>query len=224
MNRFHRLLAAGALLALVPAATLAQGKPAAVGAKKLYCWNENGRRVCGDALPATAVDAARTEISARSGLRTGEVARALTDAERAAAAAQAAAARQAEMSAEAIARREQAMVESYASEAELRRAFDARIELLDSTVKASQLNVGGLRQSLLSLLRRAGESELAGKPVAKSLTDNIRLQHAELLRQQAMLAQQRADRVEIDAELARAVERYRALKRTAAAESGSRQG
>lgn len=223
MNRPLRLLAVTALAALLPAAALAQGAPAA-GAKKLYCWNENGRRVCGDALPANAVDAARTEISARSGLKTGEVSRALTDAERAAAAAQAAADRQAAMSAEAIARREQAMVESYASEAELRRAFNARIELLDGTVKASQLNVGGLRQSLLSLLRRAGESELAGKPVAKSLADNIRLQHAELLRQQAMLTQQRADRIEIDAELARAVERYRALKRPATTEPAPAQG
>lgn len=223
MNRPLQLLAVTALIALAPGAALAQGAPAA-GAKKLYCWNENGRRVCGDALPATAVDAARTEISARSGLKTGEVARALTDAEREAAAAQADADRQAAMSAEAIARREQAMVESYASEAELRRAFNARIELLDGTVKASQLSVGGLRQSLLSLLRRAGESELAGKPVAKALADNIRLQHAELLRQQAMLAQQRADRVEIDAELARAIERYRALKRTATAETGTTQG
>ena len=34
--------------------------------KKLYCWNEGGRKVCGDALPANAVDSARTEISAKS--------------------------------------------------------------------------------------------------------------------------------------------------------------
>ena len=42
--------------------------------KKLYCWNEHGRKVCGDALPPEAADSARTEISAKSGLQTGEVA------------------------------------------------------------------------------------------------------------------------------------------------------
>ena len=36
----------------------------AVAQKKLYCWNENGKKVCGDALPAEASDSARTEISA----------------------------------------------------------------------------------------------------------------------------------------------------------------
>src|SRR5690554_7419309 len=81
--------------------------------KRLYCWDEGGRRVCGDALPPDAVDAARTEISARSGLRVGEVGRALTPEERAAAEA---AEREAKLAAEAEAarrRRELAMAVSY---------------------------------------------------------------------------------------------------------------
>ena len=35
--------------------------------KKLYCWDDHGHKVCGDALPSNAVDAARTEFSAKSG-------------------------------------------------------------------------------------------------------------------------------------------------------------
>ena len=62
-----RLLATTLLLAL------ASGADAQDKGKKLYCWNENGRKVCGDALPATAVDSARTEISAKSGLPTGRL-------------------------------------------------------------------------------------------------------------------------------------------------------
>ena len=27
--------------------------------KKIYCWNEGGRKVCGDALPASAANSAR---------------------------------------------------------------------------------------------------------------------------------------------------------------------
>ena len=83
-----RIAIAGLLLCL--AAPLAQAQKAATAEKKLYCWNEDGRKVCGDALPADAVDSARTEISSRSGLRVGEVDRALTPEERAAAEAQAA--------------------------------------------------------------------------------------------------------------------------------------
>ena len=95
----HRTLwwTAAALVALAgPAA--AQNKGDGAG-KKLYCWNENGQKVCGDALPATAVDSARTEISARSGLPTARVDRALTADERAAAAARADADREAALAA-----------------------------------------------------------------------------------------------------------------------------
>jgi len=204
MNQTQRLLVAAMLLSLA-APTLAQ--------KKLYCWNDNGRKVCGDALPANAVDSARTEISAKSGLATARVERALSTEEQARADAQAWIDAQNAAAAAAATRRDMAMVESYTEEAELRRAFEHRITLLDETVKASELGVAGLRQSVLSLLRRASETELGGKPVAQTLTDDIRRQHEALRRQQDLLVQQRLDRSSIDAELASALERYRALKR-----------
>ena len=79
----NRLLVLAAGLALSPLAMAQGGTKPATPAKKLYCWNENGQRVCSDALPADAVNRARDEISAKSGLRTAEVERALTDEERA---------------------------------------------------------------------------------------------------------------------------------------------
>ena len=205
MSDLHRILAAAIGLALLVSGT-------AVAQKKVYCWNENGKKVCGDALPAEAADSARTEISARSGLRTGQVARALTDAERTDAALAADAAR---LQAEAQAvqqRRDLAMVESYMTEADLRRAYGERTELLDETLKASTLGLSNLRLSLLSLLRQAGDKELAGEPVPKRLADTIRSQHDELLRQQQILVVQQKDRAALDAELNDAVARYRALK------------
>lgn len=208
MNTKTTALATGLLMALAAVPVAAQQ----AGGKKLYCWNENGRKVCGDALPASAADAARTEISAKSGLKTGQVARALTEAERATAAQEAEAARLAALAEEARQRREQAMVESYTTEEELMRAFEHRINLLDETVKASSLGVTGLRQSLVSLLQRAGEAELAGKPVPAPLAASIQAQHQQLLRQQAALVRQRGDRAAIDAELSAALKRYRELK------------
>ncbi|MFD0739877.1 hypothetical protein ACFQZQ_11350 [Lysobacter koreensis] len=207
MSKLHPLFAT-ALLAMLGSHALAQNAPS----KKLYCWTENGRKVCGDALPAEAVDSARTEISAKSGLATGRVDRAPSADERSAAAAQAELDRQAALAKEARLRREMAMVESYASEAELRRAYEHRISLSAGTVKASRMSVAALRQSLLTLLRRAGESELAGKPVARPLAENIRAQHGELLRQQGMLVQQQREAGEIEGEFGDALARYRALK------------
>jgi hypothetical protein len=206
-----RIIAIAVLLALSTTAT-AQRRGAAPATKKLYCWNQNGHRTCGDTLPPGATDLARTEISAKSGMHTGEVGRALTAEERTAAAT---AEQQAELAAAAEAarqRRDLAMVESYATEADLRRAYGERISLLDDALKASALGEANLRRSIVSLLDQASSLELSGKPVPATTVANLRSQHAELLKQQRILAQQRSDRASLDGELANAVERYRALK------------
>lgn len=209
MSRTVPLLACTLMFATAGVA-IAQKAPAA--GKKLYCWNENGARVCGDALPAHAVDSARTEINAKSGLATKQIARALTPEERAAAEAQAKLDKESAAIAEANSRREQAMVESYATEDDLRRAFGERQAVMDEAIKASRLGVVGRRDTLVALLRRAGENELSGKPVPKPAQQNVRIQHDQLIRQQELLVQQLAEREMIDEELAAALERYHALK------------
>ena len=163
---------------------------------------------------------ARAPRSARrAACRPAQVARALTAEERAAAAA---AAEQAQVAADAEAarqRRDLAMVESYATEADLRRAYGERISLLESTLKASQLGEANLRLSLASLLNQASDLELSGKPVPAALLANVRGQHAELQKQQRILAQQQRDRGALDGELATAVARYRALKQAQSADA-----
>ena len=109
-------------------------------------------------------------------------------------------------------RRERAMAESYETEADLRNAFGDRIVLVDEGLKTSRLGVANLRQSLVSLLRQANDLELQGKPVPPALAGNIRSQHVDLLRQQAILEQQVHDRASLGSDLDQALERYRALK------------
>ena len=216
MKKPARLLFATTALLLMAAPALAQKKSEG---KTIYCWNDGGRKICGDALPASAVDNARTEFSP-SGLATKRLDRAPTDAERAAAEVLA---KQQRMDALAVAarqRRELAMVESYASEAELKRAYGHRLGLLDAAVKSSLLGVDGLRSSLVHLLRRASETELAGKPVPKDLASNILTQHDALRRQQALLHEQQFERSTADEELAAALERYRELKKPASEPNG----
>jgi len=204
-----RIVTTVALLAFATGAS-------AQDSKKLYCWNDNGRKVCGDALPAEAAERARTEISAKSGMHTGEVARALTAEERATAATAAGQAQTAAAAEAASQRRDLAMVESYTTEADLRRAYGDRISLLDATLKASVLGESNLRLSLTSLLNQASDLELGSKPVPPALLANLRNQHDELEKQKRMLVQQQHDRAALDGELADAVTRYRVLKQAEA--------
>lgn len=209
MSHHIRLFAAIALASAGVGHAAAQTAPPQ---KKIYCWEENGRKVCGDALPASAADSARTEISIKSGLPTAQVGRALTEEERSAAQQAADAARR-QAEAEAMQkRRDLAMVESYMTEADLRRAYGERTALLDETLKASRLGISTLHASLLSLLRQAGDQELAGAPVPPQLTRSIQQQHAELLRQRQILLAQEEDRAALQDELADSLRRYREMK------------
>lgn len=187
--------------------------------KKIYCWDENGSKVCGDALPAAAVDSARTEFSA-SGMPTLRVDRAPTVEERSSAALVAEQQRLAALQAAAEIRRELAMVESYASEEELQRAFNHRIELIQSSLETSRLGIDGARRSLLSLLQRAAETELSGKPVNKTLGHQILAQHHGLRQQQEVFEQQLQEQQAMDQELTSALARYRELKTSDGDERG----
>lgn len=206
---------AGALLLLAVATTAsAQNK----GGKTLYCWNENGQRTCGDALPPGAVELARTEISASTGRTTGEVARALTAEEIAAAAAQKQQAAVDTLATASQRRRDMAMVESYVTEQDLRNAYGERLALLDDALKASAMGEDNLRRSLVTLLGQANNLELAGKPVSPALLGKLQAQHADLMRQQRIIAEQRVERASLDGELVDAVARYRAIKNPDAAD------
>lgn len=200
-------------LLLVPFLAIAQDKGPV--AKKLYCWNENGQRVCSDALPPEAVNQARQEISMSSGMQTGEVQRAMTDEERAAAAVQAAQ-READMAAEETRRRtDRAMLMSYRSEEDLRRVFNERTAIVDNNVRTARYNVASLREGLVSLLQAAGDRELSGQPVSGEMTQSIRNRHTDLLRQMQLQASFERQRLELDDEIVDILGRYREMKATA---------
>ncbi len=188
----------------------AQQKEAA--AKKLYCWDDNGQRVCSDALPAEAVNRAREEISVNSGLKTGEVGRALTAEERVQAAADAAQQALDLAALDTRRRTEQAMLTSYRSEEELRRVFNERTAIVDNNINTASYNVASLRDGLVTLLRTAGDRELAGKPVSPEVATNIRNRHAELLHMLRLQASFERQRTELEQEVSETLQRYRIMK------------
>lgn len=189
-----------------------QAKPGGTPAKKLYCWNEGKERICSDALPADAVNNAREVFNASSGLRSGQVDRALNEDERAEAAAAEAQQRLDEMARETRQRTEQAMLSTYGSEADLRRVFTERAGILDNNIATAQYNVASLRDALFTALAGAGDSELAGRAVGDRQVATIRQRHAQLMAQQRMQATFERQRQELDAEIEETVGRFRLLK------------
>ena len=202
-------LALLACLALPALAAAQSGKPPA---KKLYCWDQGGQRVCSDTVPPEAMASAREEISASSGIRTGEIQRALTAEERAAQADEEARRRTEALALETRRRTDQAMLVTFQDEEELRRVFAERIGLVDNSIQTARYNVASLREGLVTLLRTAGERELGGKPVPDQLADDIRQRHAQLLYNKLLQRSFENQRAALDVEIADILERYRALK------------
>jgi hypothetical protein len=202
-----------ALLGTLSIATLSIGAISLAVAqeksKKLYCWNENGKKLCSDTLPPHAVDRQRTEINQSSGTAVREVSRALTDAEREQAVLDAKAA---ETEAARL-RREMAMVHTFATEADLERSYRNRFDLLDESLKGSAISIKNLRQSLLGLLRQANDAELQNQPVGKRTIDKIRAQKLELRQLVDLQQRQTIERAELDMQFQNALLRYRELKR-----------
>mgnify|MGYP006945005930 FL=1 len=187
MSRVPAVLFTGLLLA-VPFTVPAQSRDPGKVEKKLYCWNEGKERICSDSLPADAVNHAREEFNAKSGLRNAQVQRALTDAERAEASTAAAQQQLDLMAVQTRQRTEQAMLSTYGSEDDLRRVFAERQEVLDNNLKTAEYNVASMRESLVALLSAAGDRELGGAPVAEKQAEAIRQRHAQLQSQQRLLA------------------------------------
>ena len=198
------LLTAGLAMGM---ATLvaAQEKPKE---RKLYCWDEGGRRVCSDALPASAVGRQRTEFDSKTGMSVNRMGREMNAEERARAAVE----EEARKADAQRARREMAMVVSYETEEDLKRSFRNRFELVEESLKGSELALVNLHESLLSLLRQANALELESKPVGKVLRDKIQNQHAELQGLRALKQRQQAERAALAAEFQEALARYRVLK------------
>ncbi len=202
-----RSISTGVLL-LACTAAMAQTAPAGHTVK---CWTENGRTVCGDALPASAAGSAQRVFNA-NGVVTQSIGRAPTAAEAAAQQAQATAQAQAAAQAEAAARQKNALAESYDTEADLQRAYKQRMDAADGGIATAKSSLASQRTALVRVLKDAANAELAGKPVSKAMVDAVARQRAAMLATQTNYTGQVADRQRIDTELADALAKYRAAK------------
>jgi len=200
-------------LAVMAAVLVAGTADAQDKGKKLYRWvDKEGKVQFSDTLPPEAVDQARTEINAQSGMATSTLERALTPEERAAKEAHETATATATKAAERIKQTEEAMIASFQNEDELKRSFKIRTELLQQTLDAIEAGIGSQRASLASLLAEASSAELAGTAVNSKHASGIRELHIEMAKQQQMLVLKQGELVDLDQDLERLVERFRDIK------------
>lgn len=207
-------LLAGSLLA---APLMAQQNPPA---KKLYCWNQDGQRVCSDTLPPEAVNAARDEFNARSGLRSGQVDRALNADERTEATLAQVRAEHERAVEQSRQRTEQALLSAFNSERELHRVFDERISMADNNINTARYNINNLRRALVTQLGQVGDRELNGQAVAEKPVADIQALRRELATQLRLLSAFEQQRNELDGEIEQTLQRYRNLKGTSAPAAG----
>jgi hypothetical protein len=155
MTRSLLLLAGAIALALVSAAPAdAQAPPPKE--KKLYRWvDANGKVQISDTLPPDQVGSARREINAKTGSSLATIDRELTPEERIAAEAAAAREAAAALVTEQQQRDEEAMLNSYLTEADLQRAYGERISLLKQTLDSTDVSLMSLLTSLAMQLADA---------------------------------------------------------------------
>lgn len=205
------------LAAALSVAILATSAQAQTKSPKLYRWVDKDGKVHYDqALPPEAVNQARKEFSTASGNTTGTVDRALTAEERAALEAKAASDAEAAKVEEERKHQEEAMMATYGSESELRRAYGERITLLKTTLESTDVSIKNVRENLALMLQQASDTELAGRKVTDDRTKAIQELHAEHLRQQQFLSNRRVELESLNTEFVRMLARFRELKDAAA--------
>lgn len=182
-------------------------------AQKLYRWvDAEGKVHYTDSLPPEAVNQARDELN-RSGMAVNRVDRALTEEERAAMEAEEAEARrEAELKAERD-KMDAVLLGSYATEADLERAYRERFDLLDQSLEAARVGIRSQEKSLNDLLAHAAGLERSGKPVPSSVQSSITAARSQVDEQRAFLAKRERERENLQSEYDGIVARYRELKR-----------
>ncbi|HAI59907.1 MAG TPA: hypothetical protein DCM32_08540, partial [Xanthomonadaceae bacterium] len=132
-------LAAALAIAVTPSA-------AAAVERTLYRWvDSTGKVHYTDALPPEAVNKARAELSARTGLVRAEIGRALTAEERRALEAEAAASAAVRTRRENLKRADEAKVSSFRSEDDLRAVYGERKLAIDETLDSLEAALASQR-------------------------------------------------------------------------------
>lgn len=198
------------LIAICAALLLAGGVSAQDKPKKLYKWvDENGKVHFSDTVPTDQLKKGRQEIS---GASVKTVDRQKTPEELAAEKLAAEKAAELKKAEDAKAQADNALVLSYATEADLLRARDQELEVIESTLATDRLGIASHEKALTDMLASAAEFERAKKPIPQRVTDSISNIRKDLENQRRMLADSEARKAQVAKDYEAKVARFRALK------------
>jgi len=180
-----------------------------VNAAKLYKWvDEDGNVTYSDQVPPDQAQLAREELN-KDGITVDKVTRALSPEEQAAVYKAEEDARLAALTAEEERRRDKALLDSYAGEADLTRAYNQRVDLLEQTIEAREVEIGLREQGMTKLVAQAAETERAGRAVPEALKQLIDGERKEIDRQRTHVKERKVELIRAKDEYERDMARYR---------------
>ncbi len=183
--------------------------PASAG--KLYKWvDEKGNVHYSDRVPPEAAKLAREEKN-QDGVTVKEVARAKTQEELAAEAAQRVKDEEARKIAEAQAQADRALTLSYTSEDDLVRAREQELGVIEANMATAKLTIASQEKNLSELLAHAADFERNKKPVPQAVTDSIAHVRAQIEAQQKTLKEREASKQSVRDEYEAKLLRWREL-------------
>lgn len=185
------------------------------GQAMIKCWtNADGVRECANSLPPEAAQG-DYEKRRRSGttIDTVRAARPKTEieAERERVAGQAELAREQARKQREQERRDQVLLHTFASEAELLSARDGQLDALDSRMQHTGAVVKVITKKMRSLELEAARAERAGKTIEDALLTDIDDNLAQILQQLSQIDELAVERTQLEERFAHDLERYRAL-------------
>lgn len=162
---------------------------------KLYKWtDQEGNVHYSDQIPPEAKEYARERVN-EQGVAVERVDRAQTPEELAAQKAAADKAIADAKRAEEMRKADEALMNSYASEEDLTRAYSQRLDLLSQTIDARQMEITAREQSLTSLVAQAAEMERGGRPVSDAIKQMIASERTEIDRQKQFLLKKETEKL-----------------------------
>lgn len=200
-------LTAGVAVLLSAPVALAQSGVEKVG--NMYKWKDKDGNVhFSDQIPPEAAGYAREKFN-EQGVAVEQVDRALTPEEQKAKEDAARKAEEEAKAAEARRKADEALLNSYASEEDLTRAYNQRMDLLAQTIEARKVEIGAREQSLSKLVAQAAEMERGGRAVSDTLKQMITAERAEIDRQKKFLVEKEGEKTVAKTDYEHDVAKYR---------------
>ncbi len=182
-----------------------------VSAGKLYKWvDEKGNVHYSDRVPPEAAKLAREEKN-QDGVTVKEVARAKTEEELAAEAAQRVKDEEARKIAEAQAQADRALMLSYTTEDDLLRAREQELGVIEANMATAKLTIASQEKNLSDLLAHAADFERNKKPVPQAVSDSIATVRAQIEVQQKTLKEREGSKEAVHNEYEAKLLRWREL-------------